>query len=91
MMRSLHCLVSGRVQGVGYRAFVFEQALELGLTGWTRNLPSGQVEAMAQGAEENLEEFVRRLRRGPLWARVDAVETSEGPFDGSCKDFQVRC
>ncbi|MBI4805813.1 MAG: acylphosphatase [Desulfovibrio sp.] len=89
-MKNLHCLVSGRVQGVGFRAFVLDQAHELGLTGWTRNLPNGQVEAMAQGTEEALEEFARRLRKGPVWARVDAVEISEGPFDGSCTTFQVR-
>jgi acylphosphatase len=90
MMRSLHCLVSGRVQGVGYRAFVLEQAYDLGLTGWTKNLPSGQVEALAQGSSDALEEFVRRLRKGPSWARVDTVEASEEPVGEAYKDFQVR-
>lgn len=90
MARSLHCLVSGLVQGVGYRAFVLEQARELGLTGWTRNLPSGKVEVLAQGGEDALEEFVERLRKGPPWARVDAVEASVKPHEEAYGNFQVR-
>ena len=90
MVRSLHCLVSGRVQGVGYRSFVLDHARGLGLTGWTRNLPDGRVEVLAQGSDEALDEFARRLRKGPSWARVDAVDASMEPREETYENFQVR-
>ena len=58
-------LISGRVQGVGFRYFVRRAAGRLGVTGWVRNLASGEVEAEGQGAEEVLEMFEVELRRGP--------------------------
>ncbi len=58
-------VVSGRVQGVGFRWFVRNAARELGLTGWVRNLADGRVEAEASGPPEALDAFERRLREGP--------------------------
>jgi acylphosphatase len=72
-------VVSGRVQGVGFRWFVRSLARELGLTGWVRNLADGRVEAEASGAPEALEAFERRLREGPRGAAVAAVEVQEAP------------
>jgi acylphosphatase len=72
---SLHCLVSGRVQGVAFRAFVREQARRLGLTGWVRNLADGRVEVLAQGPQAALDELAACLARGPLPARMGAVDT----------------
>lgn len=73
MTRTLHVIVSGRVQGVFFRAWTMDQAVGLGLTGWVRNLADGRVEALAQGAVEDLEAFQSRLLQGPPLSRVDNV------------------
>ena len=80
-MRTVHLLIAGHVQGVGFRYFALERARRLGLTGRARNLPDGTVEVEAEGEPEGLEEFVRALRRGPPAARVAQVAESwsEGP------------
>lgn len=75
--RCLEIRITGRVQGVGYRAFVQKTAVGLGLAGWVRNLPDGSVEAFAQGPIDRMESFLLALRRGPPGARVDAVQTAE--------------
>jgi acylphosphatase len=90
MPKSLRCLVSGRVQGVAFRAFVREQATGFGLTGWVRNLPGGQVEVLAQGPDQALDEFAVRLRRGPFLARVDAVDAAFTEHDEVYRDFQIK-
>ena len=72
--------VHGRVQGVGFRYFAQRAALELGLTGYVRNLDDGGVEAYAAGAEEQLSRFAALLQRGPRGAIVRALE--EQPAEG---------
>lgn len=72
-MEAAHFLVSGRVQGVGFRASARQRALELGLAGYARNLADGRVESFAQGAPEAVEAYAQWLRRGPAFARVDEV------------------
>jgi acylphosphatase len=72
-----HVVVRGRVQGVGYRAFVQDQALQLELEGWVRNRRDGAVEAVFAGAEEAVAAAVAACHRGPPDARVDAVEAEE--------------
>jgi acylphosphatase len=67
-------LISGRVQGVFYRASTREQALRLGLRGSAVNRPDGRVEVLAEGEAAALDELERWLHRGPPAARVDAVE-----------------
>lgn len=69
----LRCLVSGRVQGVYYRASTQRRAEALGLTGWVRNLPDGRVELVAMGPERALEELREWLWQGPPQARVAEV------------------
>lgn len=66
-------IISGRVQGVGYRAWAHRAAMKLGLKGWVRNLPDGTVEALACGPEDAVNEFVTMCRRGPMIARVDDI------------------
>ena len=70
----------GRVQGVGFRVFVYREALALGLAGRVRNRPDGSVEAEGEGARETLERWVAAIAVGPPGARVDEVnvEWSEG-------------
>ena len=69
--------VSGRVQGVFYRATCVRKAQELGLTGFARNLPDGRVEVLACGEAPSVEEFVRWLWEGSSASKVTAVETAE--------------
>jgi acylphosphatase len=66
-------MIRGRVQGVGFRAFVVREARCLGLGGWVRNLPGGEVETEAMGEEAALRRFVEAMRRGPVAARVEDV------------------
>ena len=68
--------VTGRVQGVGFRAFVIARARELGLDGWVRNEPDGAVAVLAAGAPEALERLAAELAEGPRAARVAAVESA---------------
>ncbi len=83
-MRAVRVVVSGRVQGVGFRAFVSREAAESGLTGWVRNRPDGAVECEAHGEAGALERFVEALRSGPRHARVEHaavqwIEAAEAP------------
>ena len=89
MTRSLHCFVSGRVQGVFFRGFVQEQARGLGVTGFARNLPDGRVEVLAQGAEHALEQLRSRLAQGPMLARVDSVDAAWTDHQTPYGDFQI--
>jgi len=74
-------LISGRVQGVGYRYFVQRAAVALGLTGYARNLPDGSVEVYAVGPEDALSELSGALRQGPRWADVRGVEEQEAAVE----------
>ena len=65
--------VSGRVQGVWFRAFVQREAQQRGVTGWVRNLPDGRVEVLVSGERSLVDELVEELGRGPRLARVDRV------------------
>ncbi|RMH54040.1 MAG: acylphosphatase [Candidatus Hydrogenedentota bacterium] len=77
--RRVRFVVSGFVQGVGFRWFVREEAASRGLTGFVRNCPDGTVRGEAEGERALLEEFLESLRRGPSAARVDGVEIQEIP------------
>lgn len=85
-MPRLSFLVSGDVQGVGFRHFARERALEHGLSGWVRNRGDGKVEGQAQGDVSALGLFLADLRRGPVTASVGSVGSSplpEIPGEGS--------
>ncbi len=69
----LHFLVCGRVQGVGFRWYVHREASELQLSGWVRNTEDGDVEVVAAGTAEDLDELRTSLRRGPRGSRVDRI------------------
>lgn len=89
--RRLHALISGRVHGVGFRVFVLRRAQMLGLTGRVRNLyfPARQVEVIAEGPEEALEQLLAALRRGPSAAEVTRVDVSWEPATGEFLDFDI--
>ena len=72
-----HLMIRGRVQGVGYRAFVEDVALDHGLAGWVRNRHNGAVEAVFAGSPAAVAQVAAVCRRGPPGARVDSVEERE--------------
>ena len=82
-------LISGRVQGVGFRWFAESAAARDGLHGWIRNLPDGRVEAHAEGDADALERFEGALRHGPPGARVDDVEVDAVMPTGRDTGFSV--
>ncbi|KUG28481.1 putative acylphosphate phosphohydrolase [hydrocarbon metagenome] len=90
MEKSLHCVISGKVQGVYFRAFVQEQAQSLGLRGWVRNLADGKLEVLAQGDGEAQKALVDLLWQGPAMARVEHVETSHIDYDKTYPGFEIR-
>jgi acylphosphatase len=83
-------LVSGRVQGVGFRQFVSRAARIEGLHGWVRNLPDGRVEIQAEGDREALDRFERHVRQGPPAAHVDDLDSTDIGATGHDTGFSIR-
>ena len=73
MMKQYHLTVSGRVQGVGFRYFTLFTARSLDIKGWVRNLENGDVEIMATGKDEALDQFLGKIRVGPKYSKVNQV------------------
>ncbi len=90
MKHSLHLFVSGKVQGVSYRANAERMAITLGLCGWVRNLADGRVEILAQGEEKNLRNFLAWVHQGPSQSRVDHVETHWDEATEILQGFHIR-
>lgn len=89
-MSAAHFLISGKVQGVWFRASTREEALRLGLRGYARNLADGRVEVLAVGQDDVVEQLANWLREGPPLARVDAVERRDaGSEDAASSGFEV--
>ena len=89
-MASLHLIVTGRVQGVGFRWFVRETARRVGLAGWVFNRPDGGVELAAEGDDESIELLRRAVKSGPPGADVETVRDGEGDVGPLPKPFSVR-
>jgi len=83
-------VISGRVQGVGFRYFAQEAAAREGVTGWVRNLPDGRVEAYLEGENDSVTRVERAIRQGPRGARVDKVEVDTEEPSSGYSDFSVR-
>ena len=81
--------VTGRVQGVFFRAWTRDEAQTLGIDGWVRNCSDGSVEAQLEGDQEAIEELVDLIREGPPGARVEGVEVEESDPEG-LSGFEVR-
>jgi len=90
-MKTRQIRVSGRVQGVGYRYALRDEARRLGVKGWVRNRADGSVEALLQGDDEAVAALVAWAQRGPRAARVHAVRDEPlGPDGGhACSDFEI--
>jgi acylphosphatase len=82
-------VISGRVQGVGFRYFTQEAALREGVTGWVRNLADGRVEALAEGDEEAVARLERAVRAGPRGARIDRLLVDDEEPTGAYYTFSV--
>ena len=86
----VHVIVTGRVQGVFYRASTLEQAQQLGLVGWVANLSDGSVEINAEGREYALEELIAWCRQGPPASRVDDVEAVWSSPTRKFETFRIK-
>jgi len=89
-MATLHVWVEGRVQGVFFRDSTLRRALELGLTGWVKNLPDGRVEAVFSGDRALCEEALKYVHEGPRAARVSKVEHRWEADEETFASFKVR-
>lgn len=77
-MQTRHLIITGRVQGVGFRQYLAYKAQQFQISGWVRNCHDGSVAAMIQGAPENVAAIIERAKRGPRNASVTDVTVSEG-------------
>jgi acylphosphatase len=88
--KAVRIIVSGLVQGVGFRYYIYRQANSLGLTGYAENLPSGQVNIIASGEKGLIDELVKSARVGPSYASVSDVQLEEIELEETFKDFGIR-
>jgi acylphosphatase len=90
-MKRLHAIVSGKVQGVGFREFVRHEAASRGLGGWVRNGDDGRsLELVAEGDDRALDELLRRLYDGPRFAGIDSVDFNYSDAGGGFSRFSVE-
>ena len=82
-MRAVNVIISGQVQGVGYRYWCYEQANKLGISGWVRNLKSGEVEAEFCGTSDNVNQMIKLCEVGPRWANVTTVTVSSAELSAT--------
>ena len=85
-----HLRITGRVQGVGYRWSMAQQALALGITGWVRNRRDGSVEALVCGATDAVQALIDWAQRGPVMARVEGVAVTEVEGGDTRGGFEQR-
>lgn len=86
----IHAYISGRVQGVGFRAATRRKAQSLRIKGWVKNLPDGRVETIAEGSSKAIENFIDFLHRGSSAARVENVKVEREKYKGDFKKFQIK-
>lgn len=89
-MKTVHLLIGGRVQGVGFRYFVHQKAKELGILGWVKNTPDRRVEIEASGTEENLATFTDWMKIGPTRSVIRTFSESEITNPRNFNDFIIR-
>ena len=89
-MKNLEIIVSGRVQGVCYRAFVLHRANELNIKGYAKNLMNGNVKVIANGENNAMNVFINMLKEGPSMARVDDIQTSKIIISEEFSGFSIK-
>jgi len=85
-----HVIISGDVQNIGFRFNTRIKARNLGLTGWVRNLPNGNVETVFEGPEDKVKEIIEWCKKGPSFARVDDVKIELSEYKGEFENFESR-
>jgi len=85
----LHAIIEGRIQGVGFRAFVYDCAQSLGLTGWVRNKGESQVEVWAEGPQADVDRLLAYLKRGPSMSYVTNIEVDRPAPESKYNRFLV--
>ena len=88
--KGLKITIEGRVQGVFFRSYSKERALELSLTGWVKNEPSGDVAIIAEGEEDNLLRFIEWCKEGPELAMIDIVNFEWLAYTGDYQTFEIK-
>ena len=88
--KTYRIIVSGRVQGVFFRAYTRKTAQRLGLKGYARNLSDGTIEVVAQGSEEMLKKLVEFCRKGPMFAKIENVDINEEKIKEEFERFEIR-
>ncbi len=88
-MKSFHLIISGGVQGIGYRAWLKRQAEKLAIVGWVKNREDGAVEAVIQGDGKNLKQLIQKAKQGPEVGWVESVTYEERPTDTGLTLFEV--
>ncbi len=86
----VHIFISGRVQGVLFRAETRRKARKLGLYGFVQNLSDGRVEAVLEGEKEKVEKLIELAKRGPFFAKVESIEIKEEEYQGEFDSFEIR-
>ena len=89
-MKASRLLISGTVQGVGFRFHAERAAGALGIRGYVRNLEDGRVEVVAAGPAGRLEAFIERLREGPRGGLVEGMEITDAALEDRCRGFEIR-
>ncbi len=87
--KKVSIVVRGRVQGVGFRYYVQTKAIEIGVTGWVKNLYDGSVATIAEGKEEDLEQFLEKVKKGPSFSIVRDMDIKWGEFSGDFPSFEI--
>jgi acylphosphatase len=85
-----HVFVSGKVQGVFFRESTKHRAEKLGVSGWVKNLKDGRVEAVFDGEKGNVEKMVNWARKGPIWAKIEALDVVWEDYRAEFKGFEIR-
>ncbi|HUT35911.1 MAG TPA: acylphosphatase [Planctomycetota bacterium] len=88
--KRVHAFLSGRVQGVGFRAFTEREARMLKLTGWVKNLRDGRVEAVVEGPPDKVAALLEKLKTGPRAAKVEKLDVKDEPAEGGFEGFETR-
>jgi acylphosphatase len=85
-----HLYISGRVQGVGFRAYIYRNALKLKVCGWVKNLSNGGVEAVFAGERTKVLKLIELARNGPEWSMVSNIKVINENFSGEYSGFSVK-
>lgn len=90
MKSKVQVIISGRVQGVWFRANTKNKAEQLGITGWVRNTDDGKVEALFEGEDDNIKEMIEWCKHGPTMAKVTDVRVKRNPDQDECNSFSIK-